>query len=411
MAKPTGAKCNLDCTYCYYLEKERLYHPKSSWTMPADVLDAFIRDSIQAQPGPVVSFAWQGGEPTLLGVGFFQEVVRLQHEYHDGRPIENALQTNGVLLDDAWCRFFREHNFLVGISIDGPEHLHDVYRVARGGQPSWKDAMRGISLLKHHGVEFNTLTVLNRKNADHPHEVYRFLKDVGSGFLQFIPVVERAAKDGRMPLRLVLPDRAEDAEVTEWSVGPLQYGDFLCAVFDEWVREDVGTVFIQVFDVALESWLGWEQSLCVFKETCGQAMVIEHNGDLYSCDHYVYPRYKLGNILKQPLSALAFSDVQQSFGEAKQGTLPEYCRRCDYRFACNGECPKHRFAVTPTGEYGLNYLCAGYKRFFAHIDPYMRFMANEFRQERPPANVMRWAADRARDDRAVDPVERKPRGG
>ncbi|HEV2247962.1 MAG TPA: anaerobic sulfatase-maturation protein [Terriglobia bacterium] len=394
MTKPVGPICNLDCKYCFYLEKENLYPAQrdvTGWAMPNDVLESYIRQYIEAQSLPAVSFAWQGGEPTLLGVDYFRKVVGLQKKYAGGRRIANAFQTNGVLLDDEWGEFLAENKFLVGLSIDGPRELHDCYRVDKGGQPTFDHVMRGLEFLRKHGVEFNTLTVLHRKNSQHPLKVYRFLKEVGSGFIQFIPIVERvAAKPNRDGLVLIGPGQEPAARVSAWSVEPAQYGRFLCAIFDEWVRQDVGRCFVQIFDVALESWLGMDQSLCVFRETCGSAMAMEHNGDLYSCDHYVYPEYMLGNILERPLESLAHSTAQQKFGADKRDTLPRYCRECEVRFACNGECPKHRFVRTPDGEAGLNYLCAGYKKFFKHIDPYMRFMADELRRQRAPANVMKW---------------------
>ena len=395
MAKPTGALCNLDCKYCFYLEKEKLYPGHSAWTMPDDVLESYVRQYIEAQRVPVVTFAWQGGEPTLLGVDFFRKVVALQKRHSAGKQIINAFQTNGVLLDDQWGEFLSENRFLVGISIDGPAELHDRYRVSKGGQPTFERVLRGIGHLKKWKVEFNTLTVVHRHNADHPLEIYHFLKEIGSGFMQFIPIVERAANmPNREGLVLVGPDAAEEAQVTPWSVEPLQYGKFLCAIFDEWVRQDVGRYFIQTFDVALESWVGVPQSLCVFRETCGAAAAIEHNGDVYSCDHYVYSEHRLGNILQQPLSTLMNSPQQWKFGQDKRDRLPRQCRECEVRFACNGECPKHRFLRTPEGEPGLNYLCAGYKLFFQHIDPYMRFMAEELSRAQPPANVMAWARER-----------------
>ncbi len=398
LAKPIGPICNLDCKYCFYLEKENLYPGtpvgKAGWAMPDDVLEAFIQQYIEAQPNDMASFAWQGGEPTLLGVDYFQRVVELQQKYAVGKRIENAFQTNGVLLDDHWCGFLAANNFLVGLSIDGPRELHDKYRVDKGGQPTFDRVMRGIGFLKKHDVEFNTLTVVQRHNSHHPLEVYRFLKEVGSGFMQFIPIVERVAAsptpDG---LVLIAPSFAEQSRVTPWSVEALQYGRFLRTIFDEWVRGDVGRYFVQVFDVALESWLGMEPSLCVFRRTCGEAMAIEHNGDVYSCDHFVYSEHKLGNIIEHPLESLAHSPQQSKFGEDKLDSLPRYCRECEVRFACNGECPKHRFTKTPDGEDGLNYLCAGYKLFFNHIDPYMKFMAGELRHQRPPANVMAWARE------------------
>ncbi len=394
LAKPIGPICNLDCQYCFYLEKEKLYPGtvgKSGWILPESVLESYIRQYIESQPVPFVSFAWQGGEPTLLGVEYFRKVVELQKKYASGKKIENGFQTNGILLDDAWCEFLAENRFLVGLSIDGPCKFHDRYRLYKGGGATFGDVMRGLELLKRHGVEFNTLTVVQRHNSYHPLEVYRFLKDVGSGFMQFIPIVERVASqptpDG---LLLISPGSEEAAGVSDWSVEPLQYGKFLCAIFDEWVQRDVGRYYVQLFDVALESWVGMEPSLCVFRRTCGEAMVIEHNGDVYSCDHFVYPENRLGNIMENPLASLVDSAQQVKFGQDKLDTLPRYCRECDVRFACNGECPKHRFARTPDGEGGLNYLCAGYKHFFRHIDPYMKFMAAELREERAPANVMAW---------------------
>ena len=398
LAKPIGPICNLDCKYCFYLEKENLYpgkQGKESWAMADDVLESYVREYIGAQDSPVVSFAWQGGEPTLLGVDFFRKVVELQTRYSNGKHIDNGFQTNGVLLDDHWGEFLAENQFLVGISIDGPQALHDRYRVDKGGQPTFDHVVRGIGYLKKHGVEFNTLTVVQRHNSHYPLDVYRFLREVGSGFMQFIPIVERIA-DVPSPDGLVLisPDSNAVARVSEWSVEPLQYGRFLCAVFEEWVRRDVGKIFVQLFDVALESWMGLEPGLCVFRRTCGEALAIEHNGDVYSCDHYVYPENRLGNILENPLRAMVDSTQQRQFGSDKLDSLPGYCQKCDVRFACNGECPKHRFIKTPEGEAGLNYLCAGYKLFFHHIDPYMRFMAEELRHQRPPATVMAWVRSR-----------------
>ena len=396
MAKPSGPICNLDCRYCFYLEKENLYGKKQDWAMPDPVLESYISQFIASQDSPVISFAWQGGEPTLLGVDFFRKVVALQNKYANGKKIENAFQTNGVLLDDRWGEFLAGNQFLIGISIDGPAELHDFYRVDKGGAPTFDRVMRGLRFLKKHQVEFNVLTVVNRRNSQHPLRVYQFLKGIGAQFMQFIPIVERIAKaanpDG---LVLISPRDPHTAEVSEWSVDSRQYGVFLSTIFDEWVRKDVGNYFVQIFDVALESWLGMEPSLCVFRPTCGSAMALEHNGDLYSCDHYVYPENKLGNIMEQPLQALVNSAQQRSFGLDKRDSLPRYCRECDVRFACYGECPKHRFISTPDGEPGLNYLSAGYKLFFRHIDPYMKFMANELRHQRPPANVMAWIQQQA----------------
>jgi len=392
MAKPHGPICNLDCTYCYYLEKENLYAQNGrDYRMSPSVLEAFIQQFIQAQPAQHVSFAWQGGEPTLLGIPFFERVIELQKKHAGGKSIDNAFQTNGTLLDDRWGEFLARNRFLIGISIDGPEALHDAYRLDKGGKPTHARVLSGLEILKKHGVEFNTLTVVNRKNSYHAREVYRFLKQIGSRYLQFIPVVEQVAEE-RDPNGLVLikPFSRQKASVSEWSVEPLQFGKFLTDVFDEWVLSDVGKTFVQIFDVALESWSGLPPSLCVFAPTCGQAPVIEHNGDLYSCDHFVYPENKLGNILEKSIGGLLATPQQARFGSAK-AILPSDCQQCDVRFACNGECPKHRFTATASGEYGLNYLCAGYKHFFHHIGPYMRFMADELRAQRAPARVMSWA--------------------
>jgi len=400
LTKPIGPICNLDCKYCFYLEKESLYPQVAKWAMRPEVLESYIRQYIETHDTPEVSFAWQGGEPTLLGLDYFRRVVELQKQYANGKRIANAFQTNGVLLNDAWAEFFHENQFLIGISVDGPRQLHDTYRVDKGGQPSFDRVMRGMEKLKQHNVDFNTLTTVHRANVESPLEVYQFLKECGSGFMQFIPIVERisnqATGDG---LHLVSPDFAGSAQVAPWSVGPRQFGRFLCAIFDEWVRQDVGRYYVQLFDVSLEMWAGMEASLCVFRPTCGAALAIEHCGDLYSCDHFVYPANRLGNIMESSLETLVTSEQQRQFGEAKESTLPKYCRECDVRFACNGECPKHRFTTTPDGEPGLNYLCPGYKMFFHHIDPYMRFMAAELMAQRAPANVMRWAA--AEDTRAA----------
>jgi uncharacterized protein len=398
MTKPVGPICNLDCKYCFYLEKESLYPGKANWRMPEDVLERYVRSYIESQETPEVTFAWQGGEPTLMGVEFFRRVVELQRQYAYGKKVGNTFQTNGTLIDDEWGAFLGEHNFLVGLSIDGPRQYHDKYRVDKQGQPTFDAVMRGMGVLKRHGVEFNTLCVVNRFNSKAPLEVYNFLKNEGSGYIQFIPLVERAGPTEQMfaepPLLPILGQDvggvSEDATaaVTPWSVESEQYGKFLCEIFDHWVRNDVGKVFVQIFDVQLGIWMGMPSSLCVFMETCGNAMAMEHNGDLYSCDHYVYPRYKLGNILDHEMGEMAASAAQRKFGEDKRDALPKYCRECDVRFACNGECPKHRFLKTPDGEMGLNYLCAGYKRFFMHVDPYMQTMGRLLNAGYPAAEIM-----------------------
>lgn len=397
MTKPIGPICNLGCTYCFYLEKEGFYPGNHRWKMSDEVLESYIRQYIEAQEVPEISFAWQGGEPTLLGVAYFHRVVELQRRYANGKRIINAFQTNGTLLDEDWCRFFRQNDFLVGISIDGPRKLHDAFRVDKKGEPTFDRVMAGIDLLKKFKVEFNTLTVVQRRNSRRPLEVYEFLREIGSGFIQFIPLIERVA-DGPLPLlnaRLDFappPDPAvpgpREPDVSRETVKPEDYGEFLCTIFDTWVRRDVGTVFVQMFDVALGNWLGTPPGLCLFSPKCGAAMAIEHNGDLYACDHFVYPKFHLGNIMNRSLGEMAGSLPQRQFGEAKQSTLPAYCRSCEVRFACHGECPKHRFTYTPDGEWGLNYLCPAYKRFFNHVDPYMKTMAELIRRQRPPADIM-----------------------
>ncbi len=395
MTKPIGPICNLDCKYCFYLEKEHLYPQSHAWAISGHVLESYISQYIEAQPAQIVSFAWQGGEPTLLGVSFFRRVVELQAKYANGKTIQNALQTNATLLNDEWAEFLQEQRFLIGVSIDGPPELHDFYRVDKRGAPTFDKVLRGIAKLKEYRVEFNTLTVVNRKNSAYPLEVYRFLKEIGSRFMQFIPIVERKTSEPQSDgLVLIQPSVEGSAEVTEWSVEPRAYGEFLARIFDEWVQRDVGSVFVQHFDVALENWLGLDASLCVFRPTCGAAMAMEHTGDLYSCDHFVYPENKLGNITEERLEKLASSPQQFTFGQEKLKSLPRMCRECKVRFACHGECPKHRFLTTPDGERGLNYLCSGYKHFFEHIDPYMGFMADELRAQRAPANIMQLLAQR-----------------
>lgn len=395
MAKPVGPICNLDCTYCYYLEKEKLFGRTEKYRLSTSLLDKYIREYIQSQHTPEVTFTWQGGEPTLLGTEFFRRVVELQAKYADGRVIQNCLQTNGTLLNDEWGAFFAEHNFLIGISVDGPAELHNAYRVDKRQRPTFDQVMQGVDLLKKHGAAFNTLTVVNRLNSKKPRQVYRFLKEIGSEFIQFIPLVERKPNAAARSLGLDLaapPDwdktSDEHSPVTAWSVGSVAYGDFLIAIFDEWVRKDVGTIFVQLFDVALNNWMRLGSPLCVFAEKCGRALVMEHNGDVYSCDHFVYPKYKLGNVAEQTLDTMVESSAQIKFGEDKLTTLPTVCRSCDVRFACNGECPKHRFMRTPSGEPGLNYLCGGYKKFFKHIDRPMRIMCQLLYEKRPAADIM-----------------------
>lgn len=377
--KPRGAVCNLGCKYCYFLRKEQLY-TGSSLRMDLNLLEEYTRQYIQAQSIPEVTFAWQGGEPTLMGLDFFIEAVRLQQKHKKpGMRVHNTLQTNGIGLDDAWCRFFFNHNFLIGLSLDGPRDLHDAFRVDKSGRPTFDKVMQGLELLRQHCVEFNILASVHAANADHAVDVYRFLRDnAGSQFIQFIPIVERDNETG-----------FQDGDlVTDRSVTAIQYGEFLIAVFDEWVKWDVGRVFVQTFDVSLAAWVGQRPGLCVFEETCGLALAMEHNGDLYSCDHYVEPKHKLGNILETPMVRLVGSEKQRSFGLVKKDSLPGCCWECEVRFVCNGGCPKDRITRAPNGEPGLNYLCDGYRAFFKHIDESMRFMAHEIRARRPPANIM-----------------------
>jgi uncharacterized protein len=389
MAKPIGPICNLNCTYCYYLEKEKLYQGKGSYRMSDEVLEEYIRQFIEHQEVPTVTFTWQGGEPTLLGLDFFEKAVELQKKYKGGKKVENSFQTNGTRLTEDWVRFFRKNNFLVGISIDGPEQIHDKYRKTKSGKPTHQEVMKGIRLLKRYQVEFNTLSVVNDANMNKPLEVYRFLKKIGSGYQQYIPIVERRAEgepeDG---LTLVHPGSEEAAHLTDWSVRARQFGQFMITIFDEWVRNDVGRVFVQLFDVTLANWVGAPPGLCVFAETCGEAAVMEHNGDMYTCDHFVYPEFYLGNILETPMGDMMASKKEIQFGKDKRDTLPRQCLRCEVRFACHGGCPKGRIATTADGEPGLNWLCEGYKAFFEHVKPYMDFMANELAHERAPANIM-----------------------
>lgn len=388
MAKPIGPQCNLDCRYCFYLEKAEMFPGARSWKMPDRVLEHYIKSCIEAQPGPEVFFAWQGGEPTLLGVNFFERVVALQKAYcPEGKWTSNALQTNGTLLDDKWGRFLKQNDFLVGLSIDGPRKLHDRYRRDKAGRPSFDRVMHGREILLKHGVRFNLLCVVNRANSRQPLKVYRFLRSIGDGFIQFIPIVERR-KGVAGPHRLAGPSDGVSARVTEWSVRPGDYGRFLCAVFDEWVRKDMGRVFVQLFDVQFGILMGQPSSLCVYGKSCGDGMAMEHNGDVYACDHYVYPEYRRGNIMETPLAQMLNDPAQRRFGGAKHKSLPAYCRACEYHQQCWGECPKHRFLRTENGEPGLNYLCKGLRAFFAHTAPCFAEMAALLRQGLPPALLM-----------------------
>ncbi len=391
MAKPASSLCNLNCKYCYYLEKNNLYKDVSAtrrYVMDDDTLERFTREYINAQTMPEVLFTWHGGEPLMRPLAFYKKALELQKKYGAGRLIDNSIQTNGTLLTDEWCQFFKENNWLVGLSIDGPQDFHDEYRRTRQGGPSFRKVMQGINLLNKHGVEWNAMAVVNDYNADYPIEFYNFFKEIGCRYIQFTPIVERlqAHTDGRHLASIL--DKGEEVPLADFSVSPEQWGDFLCTLFDEWVRHDVGEYFIQIFDATLANWVGQQPGVCTMGRSCGHAAVMEYNGDIYSCDHFVFPEYKLGNIREQSIVEMISSVRQTEFGLAKRGSLPTQCRQCKFTDICNGECPKNRFMTTSTGEPGLNYLCRGYYKFFNHVAPYMEFMKAELESKRPPANVM-----------------------
>ncbi|MDA3843637.1 MAG: anaerobic sulfatase-maturation protein [Candidatus Kapabacteria bacterium] len=394
MTKPIGPLCNLDCDYCYYLEKKKLFPESGSFLMSDEVTESFIRQYIESQSSPEITFSWQGGEPALAGLDYFKKVVDLQLKYAGKKTIANTFQTNGVLIDDDWAKFLAEYKFLVGVSVDGPEHLHDKHRKNSAGKPSFSKVMNAIEKLKKYQVEFNTMTVVNDFNSRYPLEVYDFLKSIGSEFLQFIPIVERQALKKNIDLKLIAPGDREKAKVAPWSVKAIQYGKFLNTIFDEWVQQDVGRIFVRIFDVALAATMGQDPGLCVFQETCGRAAVIEHNGNVYSCDHYVYERNLLGNILNTPVDTMMNSDKQINFAVSKKTKLPGKCEKCEYLNICWGGCPKHRIIDAGSRDKKLNYFCKGYKLFFGHVKPYIEFMAAELRNNRAPANVMNWAKDR-----------------
>ncbi|MGN0230039.1 MAG: anaerobic sulfatase-maturation protein [Muribaculaceae bacterium] len=386
MAKPAGALCNLRCDYCYYLEKAHMYADNSRHIMTDELLERFIEQYLSSQTMNEVLFCWHGGETLMRPLSFYKRVIELQRQYARGRVVDNCIQTNGTMLTDEWCRFFAENHWLVGISIDGPQEFHDEYRRTKSGGPSWRKVMNGINLLNKHGVEWNAMAVVNDYNADYPVEFYRFFKDMGCHYLQFAPIVERILKhdDGR---HLAAPDES-DGSLADFSVSAEQWGNFLCGLFDEWVKEDVGKIFVQIFDSTLANWVGVQPGVCSLAKECGHAGVMEYNGDVYSCDHFVFPEYLLGNIYTSTLTEMMYSERQRQFGEQKHSSLPTQCRECEFLFACNGECPKNRIISTSTGEPGLNYLCRGYYRFFKHVAPYMDYMKRELQNQRPPANIM-----------------------
>ena len=394
VAKPIGPACNLDCAYCFYLEKKALYGSGEDFRMPDEVLAAFIGRYVEAQPTPVVEFVWQGGEPTLLGVDFFRRVVELQRPFAGRKTITNSLQTNGTLLDDAWCRFLKQHNFMVGISLDGPREVHDRYRRDKAGNGTFDAVMRGLKLLQKHGVEYNVMASVARETARRPLEVYRFFKKLKVEFIQFVPIIERRPDEAARSrgLSLALPavlDREEvNADVTPWTVDPEEYGDFLIAVYEEWVRNDVGKVFVMNFEWVLNAWIGNPSPVCVHADSCGRSLAIEHNGDLFACDHYVYPEYRLGNIMTDSLAEMVAKSPDTGCGARKQTSLPSWCGKCEVLAACRGGCPKHRFSATFQGEPGLHYLCTGYKKFFRHIRKYLRVMTQLLENGLSPALVM-----------------------
>ena len=387
MLKPAGAHCNLACKYCYYLEKSKLYATSQRHLMTDEMLERFTQEYIEAQTMGHVLFTWHGGEPLMRSIDFYKKALTLQQKYARGRHIDNVIQTNGTLLTDEWCEFFAQNHWLVGISINGPQQYHDHYRQTSAGKPSWERVMHGIRLLNKHHVEWNAMAVVNAYNADHPLEFYHFFKEHGCQYLQFTPIVERltAHSDGRTLASLA--DQT-DIPVADFSVTPEQWGTFLCTIFDEWVRRDVGSIFVEIFDCTLANWMGVAPGICSYSTHCGHAGVMEHNGDVYSCDHFVFPTYKLGNIRDHTLVEMLYGEQQQAFSRLKHASLPRQCKECDMEFACHGECPKNRFLHDRYGNPGLNYLCRGYYQYYTHVAPYMDLMKRELLAQRPPANIM-----------------------
>lgn len=394
MVKPLGSACNLNCSYCYYLDKAPTIYENRQPLMPLNVLEEYIRQYIVANEVPEVTFVWHGGEPLMAGIEYYRKAIEFQRKYASGKGIVNSLQTNGLLMNADWARFFHINKFLIGLSVDGPRDIHDAYRVNKAGRPSFDKVMAAVSLMKQYGVEYNTLSVVTNLSEGRGAEVYRFLKSIGSRFMQFLPVVEHVIPGDENRKPVIAKPGTDGSVMAPWSVSAAGYGRFMTDIFDEWVVRDVGEYFVQAFDMTLAQWVGAKPGLCVYSETCGDALVVEHNGDVYSCDHFVYPEYKLGNILETELSVLYQSPKQFEFGVNKRNTLPRYCLRCKYYFACRGECPKHRFMKTETGEDGLNALCEGFKHYFQHVEPYMEYMAMLLAQKRAPALVMQWARER-----------------
>lgn len=386
MLKPAGSLCNLRCKYCYYLEKNELYKDSRNHIITDELLEKFIKEYIEAQTMPEVLFTWHGGETLMRPVSFYKKALELQRVYGRGRRIDNCIQTNGTLITDEWCQFFKENNFLVGVSIDGPQEFHDEYRKTATGKPTFRQVMKGINLLNKHGVEWNALAVVNDFNADYPLDFYHFFKEIGCHYIQFTPIVERIID--RADGLTLAPGMQEGGRMADFSVTAEQWGDFLCAIFDEWVHHDVGNYYIQLFDATLANWVGQAPGICTMARECGHAGVMEFNGDVYSCDHFVYPEHKLGNLHSQTIYEMMNSPKQKEFSKMKHLMLPQQCKECNFLFACHGECPKNRFVKDKYGNPGLNYLCSGYHKFFTHVAPYMDFMKNELDHHRAPANVM-----------------------
>ena len=388
MLKPAGSLCNMRCQYCYYLEKGQMYKEDKNRVISDSMLETFIKNYIESQTLPQVLFTWHGGETLMRPVSFYKRALELQRYYAGGRQIDNCIQTNGTLITEEWCKFFKENNFLVGVSIDGPQEFHDEYRKTASGGPSFQKVMKGIQLLNKYGVEWNALAVVNDFNAEYPLDFYHFFKEIGCHFIQFTPIVER--KVSRPDGLTLAPGMEEGGELLDFSVTPEQWGNFLCEIFDEWVRNDVGDYYIQLFDATLANWVGQVPGVCTMAEECGHAGVMEYNGDVYSCDHFVFPEYRLGNLGERSLYELMNSEKQKEFAKNKKKRLPQQCLECEFLFACHGECPKNRFVKDEYGNPGLNYLCKGYKMFFDHVAPYMDFMKAEFLAERAPANIMEY---------------------
>lgn len=398
MIKPAGSLCNLDCHYCYYLDKsERIYGGREP-VMDLEMLETCVREYISANDVSEVTFNWHGGEPLVLGIDFYKKAVELQRKYSGGKVIRNTLQTNGTLVNSEWASFFKDNGFLIGISIDGPEDIHDRYRKDKGGAPTFRRVIEGINIMYRYGVEYNTMSTVNKASEGRGVEVYNFLKQLGTGYMQFMPVVEHikyplgsAGREIKSARPYISDPREEGSRIAPWSVSPIAYGRFMCDIFDEWVLHDVGKYFVNLFDCTLANWCGVQPGTCAYAETCGGNSIIEHNGDLYSCDHFVYPDYRIGNIKERSLREMMESGVQSKFGIDKRNGLPYKCSRCKYFFACHGECPKHRFNRTESGETGLNALCEGYMLFYSHVAPYMDKMKEFLLKGQPPARVMDWA--------------------